>query len=207
MGVSLNHKSTHLASIIDQNTFKMKSVLLLLLILLTTSTNGQEIFSVEVNSNNDGRRIGEMVNVNNTHLSSARFSIQAGTSTNAGIAEFTSFAPSYTATPGYGGYTSITSRQSGLILRAFDVNGNLRLMTGGSNITSHTRLFIDPLGSVGIGTTDPNSKVHLKDGDLYIDNSAGSAIILKSPNGTCYSVTVSNTGTLSAAATTGGCPN
>jgi hypothetical protein len=53
---------------------------------------------------------------------------------------------------------------------------------------------------VGIGMksggTDnqPKSQLHVKNGDVYIDNiTAG--VIMKSPNGQCWRMTVSNTGT------------
>jgi hypothetical protein len=54
-------------------------------------------------------------------------------------------------------------------------------------------------GNVGIGTTSPGSKLTVTGGDIEVTDSA-SGIILKSPNGTRYRVTVSNLGVLSAAA-------
>ena len=52
---------------------------------------------------------------------------------------------------------------------------------------------------VGIGTTSPASKLEVDGGDIEIDDSA-SGLILKSPNGTRYRVTVANGGTLSVTA-------
>jgi hypothetical protein len=53
-------------------------------------------------------------------------------------------------------------------------------------------------GNVGIGTTSPTSKLTVTGGDIEVTDSA-SGIILKSPDGTRYRVTVSDLGVLSAA--------
>ena len=53
-------------------------------------------------------------------------------------------------------------------------------------------------GNVGIGTTSPTSKLHVSAGDVEVDTIA-KGVILKSPDGTRYRVTVANGGTLSVA--------
>ena len=53
--------------------------------------------------------------------------------------------------------------------------------------------------NVGIGTTAPTSKLHVSAGDVEVDTIA-KGVILKSPDGTRYRVTVANGGTLSVAA-------
>jgi hypothetical protein len=53
-------------------------------------------------------------------------------------------------------------------------------------------------GNVGIGTTSPASKLTVTGGDIEVTDSA-SGIILKSPDGTRYRVTVSDLGILSTA--------
>ncbi len=50
-------------------------------------------------------------------------------------------------------------------------------------------------GNLGIGTTDPGAKIGVSGGDIAIKDSA-SGLVLKSPNGTCYRVTIDNAGTL-----------
>jgi hypothetical protein len=51
-------------------------------------------------------------------------------------------------------------------------------------------------GNLGIGTATPGSKLHVKEGDIYLEK-IYAGIILKAPNGNCYRITVSNTGQLS----------
>lgn len=187
----------------------MKNLIWIVMLLTSLGVNGlaQEKFTVEVDATGNDRLISDVVNVNNSTLSTARFSVRSGTDANEGTVELTAFANSYTASPGFGGYAGLTNRSTGIFLRAFDTNGHIRFMTGGSNLAGNTRIFINPVGQVGFGTDDPQKKIHLKEGDLYLDTASGSEVIMKSPNGTCYSITVSNQGALTATATTGGCPN
>jgi len=76
-------------------------------------------------------------------------------------------------------------------------NGDYRpldFVTGGSR-----RMTIGTTGNVGIGTTAPSSKLQVSAGDVEVDTIA-KGVILKSPDGTRYRVTVANGGTLSVAA-------
>jgi hypothetical protein len=52
---------------------------------------------------------------------------------------------------------------------------------------------------VGIGTTSPDSKLTVSDGDIEVSNSEN-GIILRSPNNTYYRITIDNTGALNSLA-------
>ena len=57
---------------------------------------------------------------------------------------------------------------------------------------------------VGIGTLDPSAKLHIADGDIYIED-IGQGVIMKSPNGNCWRYVPGNSGKLNGELIT--CPN
>ena len=88
-----------------------------------------------------------------------------------------------------GGSTSIPSWQinaTGNDLGIHDIGGN-----SGNLIFSGQKM--------GIGTSAPSSKLEVDGGDIEVDDSA-SGLILRSPDGTRYRVTVANGGTLNVSA-------
>ncbi len=58
-------------------------------------------------------------------------------------------------------------------------------------------------GNMGIGNDTPTAKLQVKDGDVYVET-IGSGVIMKSPDGGCWKLTVDNTGVVSATSVT--CP-
>ena len=56
---------------------------------------------------------------------------------------------------------------------------------------------IHTLSNVGIGTDFPISKLTVVNGDISVGINTSHGLILTSPNGTRYRLTVSNTGVLS----------
>lgn len=91
----------------------------------------------------------------------------------------------YLATSGSNGLTLYSSSSSS--------NSKIRFAVGvNSNTAPFTRMTLNQIG-LGLGTEMPKAKIEVANGDVYVsDPSKG--IILKSPNGNCWRVTVDNTG-------------
>ncbi len=56
-----------------------------------------------------------------------------------------------------------------------------------------------PAAEAGIGTTAPKTKLHVASGKIYVEEN-GQGIILRSPNGSCFELTVTNAGALTTTA-------
>lgn len=63
----------------------------------------------------------------------------------------------------------------------------------GSKWTANSNSIDYSNGSVGIGTENPKAKLEVADGDVYVTDPT-KGIILKSPNGTCFRVTIDDSG-------------
>ncbi len=82
------------------------------------------------------------------------------------------------------------------------LNGTATIGAHNNALTVWTNLMINPGGgNVGIGTitTVPTAKLQVTGGDVYV-TSVGSGVVIKSPDGNCWRISVSNAGTLSATA-------
>ena len=55
------------------------------------------------------------------------------------------------------------------------------------------RLRIDEYGNIGIGTLSPKSKLQITNGDIFIED-INSGVIMRSPDGKCWRMTVNNLG-------------
>ena len=182
----------------------MKNTFALLLILILFCY--QNVFSQPLlleTTDEDHRFMLKLNYPSNTAKSSAGIEIKAGLTSNASTAEMATWSQTYTASPGYAGYAGFTNRTSGIILRAEGANGEIRFLTGGGVVANNTRVTIDNVGKMGLGTSSPASKLQLETGDMYVKE-IGSGVIIKSPNGSCYRLIVDNLGTIGSQAIT--CP-
>ena len=69
--------------------------------------------------------------------------------------------------------------------------------------TTNSLMYLKNNGNIGLSTQEPKSKLHISQGDVYIDD-ATKGIIMKSPNGQCWRVTINNTGGFTSTSIT--CP-
>jgi len=92
---------------------------------------------------------------------------------------------------------TFTSLQSGLSRDVASITGNgvlnLPYSGGGLNVVG-VSTFVD---NVGIGTTNPTSKLTVRDGDISVGVSTAHGVILTSPNGTQFRLIVDDSGNLS----------
>lgn len=69
--------------------------------------------------------------------------------------------------------------------------------------TRQERMRISKNGNIGIGTTQPTTRLQIRSGDIYLED-IESGVILKATNGTCWRLTVGNSGELNSTSVT--CP-
>jgi hypothetical protein len=140
------------------------------------------------------------LSLNNTTQSTASLvSMQLKTGTSSTTTLLTQASSIY-GTDNYGteyaDFGQLWSTGSGLILRAGSspLSGVIKFQTGSTSIGgSNERMRISGNGNVGIGTNNPKVKLQVTSGDVYVDDST-KGIILKSPDGNCWRVTIDNTG-------------
>lgn len=87
-----------------------------------------------------------------------------------------------------------TGDAKSLILCATQPEGTIKFFTQNWIYPSSERMRIESNGNIGIGTTNPKTKFQVSNGDVYIEN-VNSGVIMKSPNGKCWRMTVSDGGT------------
>jgi hypothetical protein len=103
---------------------------------------------------------------------------------------------------GYGAGKYLTIGNGNVVLGGFDGNQNsLDIRTSSNNVVlsdgdGNIRLYANSSGNVGLGTTNPTSKLTVRGGDVSVGVSTSHGVILTSPNGTQYRLFVENDGTL-----------
>ena len=169
------------------------------------TSNPVSKLSIEANEDGNGVVDGRfMVDIKNTSQGNASTAILKVSAGNTGT--FTTLnhhSSTYTVTSDADEMGQLWSTGKGLILRASpassarDYNGSIRFYTGWSSagFASNERMRVEANGNVGIGTNAPKAKVEVANGDVYLTDPT-KGIILKSPNGNCWRITVDNTGNL-----------
>ena len=173
--------------------------------------------SIETNADgfsNEGPGDGRVaIDIKNTSTSSASqtlIKLAAGSGGN--ITMLSNVSSSYTISPDSDCGILWSTGTGGLVLKASpktssdpDVS-SIRFQTGFVPVAngSQERMRLDRFGNLGIGTTAPKAKLEIATGDVYVSD-ATKGIILKAPNGTCWRVTMDNTGNFVRTSIT--CPN
>ena len=150
------------------------------------------LLSIEGNTTGlaDDRTLLNLRNSSTDFGSMARITMRAGASGN--HLRLLHISSSY-AQSRYSDFGQVVSNGSGLVLGAFNSSGIIKFETGSDGEFPYERMRIDNTGNVGIGTEQPKAKLEVTDGDVYI-NDVNKGIILKSPNGNCFRVTIDNNG-------------
>ena len=101
------------------------------------------------------------------------------------------------------GYLVSNGNNGLMLLSGSDgLNTKIRFAVGSSSNIPVTRMTLNKTG-LGLGTETPKAKIEVANGDVYVSD-ATKGIILKSPNGSCWRVTIDNTGNFVRTAIT--CP-
>jgi hypothetical protein len=105
----------------------------------------------------------------------------------------------------YTDFGQLHSTGAGLILRVSGDNGIIKFLAGeDANLSSIERMRLTTDGNLGVGTNSPASRIQVTDGDVFIEN-INKGVIMKSPNGNCWRMTINNDGSVNTTAIT--CPN
>jgi hypothetical protein len=162
--------------------------------------------NVSKNASGTDRVLLRLENTSNGNDALTTNYVIAGTGTNANTMELISTAQSYfpNVAPGPG----VGMLRSGkLALVAWGSTAYptsyISFYTGGTfpdnTADNLERVRIDQNGLVGIGVMAPRTKLHVSSGDVYIDN-FNNGVVMVSPNGQCWRVTIDNAGTLASTA-------
>ncbi len=109
--------------------------------------------------------------------------------------EFIQTSLEYTEIPDFDGMCALLAEGRGVSLVSKSDFGSVRFYTNTVQDTIVERVRIDHLGNMGIGTVTPKAKLHVGDGDIFIED-VSRGIIMQSPNGKFWRYTPDNDGEL-----------
>jgi hypothetical protein len=158
--------------------------------------SSDELAAFSINRNVDdgfGRYFMVLHNSSISSKSNAAIKLSAGSTTiNNKYLELTQYGPTYTALPDYFDFGGIVNQGGRGIIVGLETTGVFKIMSG-FTIQSSTELLRVNSTGMGIGTSVPKSKLQITNGDVYIE-SVNKGVIMKSPNGSCFRMTVNNSG-------------
>ena len=136
-------------------------------------------------------------NIDNGNKGFTSLEQHSGSGMNETLGAFNTYNSNYNAIPDYHGYVSIlsgstTSEGRGINLIGQKDYANIRFFLGGVQ-NSDLKMILSSNGHLGIGSSTPKAKLHISDGDVYIEN-INNGVIMRSPNGNCWRMTIDNSG-------------
>ncbi len=113
---------------------------------------------------------------------------------------FTQTSESYSVIPDFDRMGVISTNGKGFSIYSVSDYGSIRFYTNKNENGIIERMRINASGNVGIGTTTPNARLEIAEGDVYIKD-INKGIIMTSPDGQCWRGTINNSGVLEFAPT------
>jgi hypothetical protein len=150
-------------------------------------------YKLAINDNTEEENSRTFVKLSNESLSSfSTVNLRLFAGNNGSFTSLSHASETYTASPNQADFGQLWTSGAGLLLRA---NGGIIRLETSPTGASIERIRIDKEGDVGIGTDDPKTRLQVADGDIYISD-ISKGVIMKSPNGQCWRMTVTNGGEL-----------
>ncbi len=145
-----------------------------------TSTPSNKLTLEGATSSNTERTFLEVRNKSTDNFSSVNVKLFAGSGSS-----FTGLyhhSDTYSSSANFDEVGALWNHGKALALRASGT-GIIRFETH-TSMSTIERMRINAIGNVGIGTSEPNAKLQIEDGDIYIED-VNSGVIMKSPNEQC----------------------
>ena len=176
----------------------MNNIFTLLLILQTTILFSQKLQVEENAENGPDRTMLTLNNYASGDRASTLIELATGVSNARATAYFGISSLNYTGIPEVAGDLNIQSGSSssvgnGINFRCASPTGTFKFFIGGYAPVD-LEMILDDNGNLGIGNDEPKSKLQVSQGDIYIED-INKGVIMKSPNGACWRMTITDMGT------------